>query len=91
MKRKGKKIYATILFAFVKIYFYICLFANKYRMSTQKTNKEFKKITTHALQAMKERGEKISMLTAYDFSMATILDDAGIDILVQPINNHGQF
>lgn len=51
-------------------------------MSTQKTNKEFKKITTHALQAMKERGEKISMLTAYDFSMATILDDAGIDILL---------
>jgi 3-methyl-2-oxobutanoate hydroxymethyltransferase len=50
-------------------------------MSTQ-TNKEFKKITTHALQAMKERGEKISMLTAYDFSMATILDDAGVDILL---------
>jgi hypothetical protein len=51
-------------------------------MSTQKSNKEFKKITTHALQAMKERGEKISMLTAYDYSMATILDDAGIDILL---------
>lgn len=51
-------------------------------MSTQKSNKEFKKITTHALQAMKERGEKISMLTAYDFSMATILDDAGMDILL---------
>ena len=31
---------------------------------------------------MKQRGEKISMLTAYDFSMATILDDAGIDILL---------
>lgn len=45
-------------------------------------NKEFKKITTHALQAMKQRGEKIAMLTAYDFSMATILDDAGIDILL---------
>ncbi|MCC7029543.1 MAG: 3-methyl-2-oxobutanoate hydroxymethyltransferase [Chitinophagaceae bacterium] len=51
-------------------------------MSTQNSNKEFKKITTHALQAMKVRGEKISMLTAYDFSMATILDDAGIDILL---------
>lgn len=51
-------------------------------MSTQSNNKEFKKITTHALQAMKERGEKISMLTAYDFSMATILDDAGVDILL---------
>lgn len=51
-------------------------------MSTQNVNKEFKKITTHALQAMKERNEKISMLTAYDFSMATIFDDAGIDILL---------
>lgn len=51
-------------------------------MSTQNSNKEFKKITTHALQAMKTRNEKISMLTAYDFSMATILDDAGVDILL---------
>ncbi len=51
-------------------------------MSVHPSNKEFKKITTHALQAMKKRGEKISMLTAYDFSMATILDDAGIDILL---------
>lgn len=41
-----------------------------------------KKITTHQLQAMKERGEKISMLTAYDFSMAKILDNAGIDVLL---------
>ncbi|MBP6625545.1 MAG: 3-methyl-2-oxobutanoate hydroxymethyltransferase [Chitinophagaceae bacterium] len=51
-------------------------------MSIHQENKEFKKITTHALLAMKQRGEKISMLTAYDFSMATILDDAGIDILL---------
>ncbi len=51
-------------------------------MSVHAENKEFKKITTHALLAMKQRGEKISMLTAYDFSMATILDDAGIDILL---------
>lgn len=41
-----------------------------------------KKITTHVLQAMKVRGEKISMLTAYDFSMARIFDAAGIDILL---------
>ncbi|MFT2008894.1 3-methyl-2-oxobutanoate hydroxymethyltransferase [Pontibacter sp. 13R65] len=39
-------------------------------------------ITTHQLQNMKERGEKISMLTAYDFSMATILDAAGVDVLL---------
>ncbi|GAA4830446.1 3-methyl-2-oxobutanoate hydroxymethyltransferase [Algivirga pacifica] len=44
--------------------------------------KEIKKVTTHQLQAMKSRGEKISMLTAYDFSMAKILDTAGIDVLL---------
>jgi 3-methyl-2-oxobutanoate hydroxymethyltransferase len=45
-------------------------------------NSEIKKITTHQLQEMKNRGEKISMLTAYDFSMAQILDSAGIDVLL---------
>ena len=41
-----------------------------------------KRITTHVLQAMKERGERISMLTSYDYSMAKIVDDAGIDIIL---------
>src|SRR6186713_1492499 len=41
-----------------------------------------KRITTHILQEMKEGGEKIAMLTGYDFSMAKILDDAGIDIIL---------
>lgn len=41
-----------------------------------------KKITTHTLLEMKKRGEKISMLTGYDFSLARILDDAGIDIIL---------
>ncbi|WP_443946183.1 3-methyl-2-oxobutanoate hydroxymethyltransferase [Pedobacter sp. AW1-32] len=45
-------------------------------------HKEIKRVTTHILQAMKQRGEKISMLTAYDYSMATILDDAGLDVLL---------
>ncbi|MEO7175273.1 MAG: 3-methyl-2-oxobutanoate hydroxymethyltransferase [Saprospiraceae bacterium] len=45
-------------------------------------NKEVKRITTHTLQEMKMKGEKIAMLTAYDFSMAQILDDAGIDVLL---------
>ena len=49
-------------------------------MSTAK--KQFKKITTHRLQEMKSNGEKISMLTAYDYSMAKILDGAGIDVLL---------
>ena len=43
---------------------------------------DYRKITTHVLQDMKRRGEKISMLTAYDFSMATIFDQAGIDVLL---------
>ncbi len=46
------------------------------------THKEIKKVTTHVLQEMKMRGEKISMLTAYDFSMARIFDDAKIDVLL---------
>ncbi|MBN2349724.1 MAG: 3-methyl-2-oxobutanoate hydroxymethyltransferase [Bacteroidales bacterium] len=41
-----------------------------------------KKVTTHVLHEMKLRGEKIAMLTAYDFSMARILDSAGIDIIL---------
>lgn len=46
------------------------------------TTGEIKRVTTHVIQAMKNRGEKIAMLTAYDFSMAGILDEAGIDILL---------
>lgn len=44
--------------------------------------KEYKKITTHALQEMKEAGIKISMLTAYDYTMAKIIDRAGIDVIL---------
>jgi len=42
----------------------------------------FKKITTHVLFEMKVKGEKISMLTGYDYSMAKIIDKAGIDIIL---------
>lgn len=45
-------------------------------------NKEIKKITTHTLQKMKSSGEKISMITAYDYSFAKIFDGAGIDIIL---------
>ncbi|MDR2847520.1 MAG: 3-methyl-2-oxobutanoate hydroxymethyltransferase, partial [Bacteroidales bacterium] len=41
-----------------------------------------KKITTHVLSAMKMKGEKIAMLTAYDYSMARILDNAGVDVIL---------
>lgn len=46
------------------------------------TTKEIKRITTNTLQKMKAAGEKISMLTAYDFSFAKIIDSAGIDIIL---------
>lgn len=45
-------------------------------------NTDAKKITTHILQEMKLKGEKISMLTGYDFTMAKILDKAGIDVIL---------
>ncbi|RYG42574.1 MAG: 3-methyl-2-oxobutanoate hydroxymethyltransferase, partial [Chitinophagaceae bacterium] len=45
-------------------------------------NKEVKKITTNTLQKMKASGERISMITAYDYSFARIFDAAGIDIIL---------
>jgi 3-methyl-2-oxobutanoate hydroxymethyltransferase len=44
--------------------------------------KEIKRITTHILLQMKQDKQKITMLTAYDFSMAKVIDDAGIDIIL---------
>ena len=46
------------------------------------THSEIKRITTHILQEMKGRGEKISMLTAYDYSMARMVDAAGMDVIL---------
>lgn len=45
-------------------------------------NKEIKRITTHTIRTMKDNGEKIAVLTGYDYSMAKVLDDAGIDIIL---------
>ena len=45
-------------------------------------NQEYKRITTNVLQEMKARGEKISMLTSYDYTLAKIVDDAGIDVIL---------
>lgn len=45
-------------------------------------NKEIKKVTTNTLLKMKAAGEKITMLTAYDFSFAKIIDGAGIDVIL---------
>jgi 3-methyl-2-oxobutanoate hydroxymethyltransferase len=46
------------------------------------TDTEIKKVTTHTLQRMKMNGEKISMITAYDYSFARIFDGAGIDVIL---------
>src|SRR6476661_1733951 len=56
--------------------------ASPYRITRMSQHKEVKLVTTHQLLAMKQRQEKISMLTAYDFSMAHILDGAGVDVLL---------
>jgi 3-methyl-2-oxobutanoate hydroxymethyltransferase len=44
--------------------------------------KDYKKVTTKSLIEMKANGEKISMLTAYDFTMAKIVDTAGVDVIL---------
>ncbi|MDG1346618.1 MAG: 3-methyl-2-oxobutanoate hydroxymethyltransferase, partial [Crocinitomicaceae bacterium] len=45
-------------------------------------HKNVKRVTTHTLQEMKSAGVKISMLTGYDYSMARIIDTAGIDVIL---------
>ena len=51
-------------------------------MSVAKRDTENKKVTTRRLMEMKQRGEKISMLTAYDYSMAQLIDQAGMDVIL---------
>lgn len=46
------------------------------------SNDDKRKVTTHRLLEMKQRGEKISMLTAYDYSMASVIDQAGMDVIL---------
>jgi 3-methyl-2-oxobutanoate hydroxymethyltransferase len=60
----------------------IIIFVANFKVIIMSVHKEIKKVTTHILQEMKSRGEKISMLTGYDYSMAKILDEAGIDIIL---------
>ncbi|MBN2614735.1 MAG: 3-methyl-2-oxobutanoate hydroxymethyltransferase [Bacteroidales bacterium] len=51
-------------------------------MTKFRTSRELSKITTHVLQEMKQKGDKIAMLTGYDYSSASILDEAGIDVIL---------
>ena len=47
-----------------------------------KLQANYKRVTTHSLSEMKQNGEKISMLTAYDYTLAKIIDDGGIDVIL---------
>lgn len=58
--------------------FFILLQKNK----DMSVHKNVKRVTTNVLLEMKQRGEKISMLTGYDYSMARIIDDAGMDVIL---------
>lgn len=46
------------------------------------SSEDARKVTTHRLFEMKQRGEKISMITAYDYTMASIVDEAGVDVIL---------
>src|SRR5690606_36044414 len=63
-------------------YSYLCRNNIEKKLNMSAVTGNVKRITTHKLQEMKRAGEKIAMLTAYDFTMARILDRAGIDILL---------
>src|SRR5690554_4524143 len=60
--------------------FHIFVQTNNKSMSVAK--KDYKRITTRSLFEMKQNGEKISMLTAYDFTMAKIVDESGVDVIL---------
>lgn len=58
------------------------IWQNKLEKLMTKTTKVYKKITTHSLLEMKQNKEKISMLTAYDYTLAKIVDSGGIDVIL---------
>ncbi len=60
----------------------MCIFTNHKIKEMSVAKKEYKRITTKSLVEMKANGEKISMLTAYDYTMAKIVDGAGIDVIL---------
>lgn len=65
----------------IKLLMAFCTFTTQNSaMSTAK--KEFKRVTVKSLVDMKQQGEKISMLTAYDYSMAKIVDNAKVDVIL---------
>ena len=70
----------NLTFFFLLMGFFVVLSINKFiKMSV---NKQVKRVTTHTLQEMKQNNEKIAMLTAYDYSLAKLVDGAGIDVIL---------
>jgi len=63
-------------------FFYFCRDLFILDTKIMSVQKEVKRVTTHVLAEMKLHGEKISMLTAYDYSMAKLVDQAGIDVIL---------
>ena len=57
-------------------------FVSEFKLEKMSVHSEVRKVTTHRLSEMKLRGEKISMLTSYDFSMASLVDEAGVDVVL---------
>ena len=57
-------------------------FVRNFKLEKMSVHSEGRKVTTHRLSEMKLRGEKISMLTSYDFSMASLVDEAGVDVVL---------
>lgn len=70
----------TINFSFPHSYTKFAVRTIKIRQMS--VHKQVKKVTTHVLSEMKLRGEKISMLTSYDYSMAKLVDQAGVDVIL---------
>lgn len=68
------------MFVVRQIDFILLQFQILTNMSTAK--KDYKRVTTKSLIDMKANGEKISMLTAYDYTMAKIVDSAGVDVIL---------
>ena len=57
-------------------------FAYNFNSNSMSLHKQVRRVTTHVLSAMKQKNEKIAMITAYDYSMAKIVDQAGIDVIL---------
>jgi 3-methyl-2-oxobutanoate hydroxymethyltransferase len=61
---------------------FIVNFVGNFNANTMSLHNNVKRVTTHVLLAMKHKGEKIAMLTGYDYSFARLLDQAGIDVIL---------